>query len=126
VSFLQCCCLFLFYSIQKKKDELKKERDKDKDKDEREYSGNEDDKRQRQRQGFVVVKRRILVHLLIFLNSFYIAYFCVHCRAVALYFSLSVLYVRAISGTNGSSGFGSQSNEQMESNTFEMVNAGDH
>ena len=39
---------------------------------------------------------------------------------------MSVLYVRAISGTNGSSGFGSQSKEQIESNTFEIVNAGDH
>ena len=32
----------------------------------------------------------------------------------------------AISGTRGSSGLGSQSKEQIESNTFEMVSAGDH
>lgn len=41
-------CSGLFYSIQKKKDELKKE--------EGEFSGNEDDKRQRQRQGLLLFR----------------------------------------------------------------------
>ncbi|KAH9527377.1 hypothetical protein DERF_001395 [Dermatophagoides farinae] len=34
--------------------------------------------------------------------------------------------IRAISGTKGSSGFGSHNSEQIESKTFEIVNAGDH
>jgi len=57
--------------------------------------------------------------------SDHIAYFCVHCRAVALYPSRSCLYCFAISGTSGSSGLGSHNNEQIDSNTFEIVNAGD-
>lgn len=47
----------------------------------------------------------------------HIAYFRVHSRASSLYFSRSVLYIRAISGTSGSSGFGSQSREQIDNNT---------
>lgn len=47
-----------------------------------------------------------------------IAYFCVQLRAVASYLARSVLYMWAISGTRGSSGFGSVSNEQIESNTW--------
>jgi len=54
------------------------------------------------------------------------AYFLVHSLAWSLYFFLSVLYRRAISGTRGSSGFGSVSSEQMDRRTFEMVRAGDH
>lgn len=34
--------------------------------------------------------------------------------------------MRAISGTKGSSGFGSHSREQMDRRTLEMVRAGDH
>uniref|UniRef100_A0A0E9XAZ7 Uncharacterized protein n=1 Tax=Anguilla anguilla TaxID=7936 RepID=A0A0E9XAZ7_ANGAN len=34
--------------------------------------------------------------------------------------------MRAISGTKGSSGFGSHSSEQMDRRTLEMVSAGDH
>lgn len=45
------------------------------------------------------------------------AYFLTHSLAVTSYFCLSVLQIRAISGTRGSSGLGSQSKEQMESNT---------
>ena len=85
------------------------------------------------------------------LEIFYIAYFLVHSLANSWYFDLSVLYslkmkdrkiidgwwiykmwsgmkIRhlAISGTRGSSGLGSQSKEQIESSTFEMVSAGDH
>lgn len=45
------------------------------------------------------------------------AYFRVHSRAVASYLARSVLYTCAISGTSGSSGFGSVSIEQMESST---------
>ena len=48
---------------------------------------------------------------------YYIAYFVVHSLAVTLYFERSVLYIRAISGTNGSSGLGSQSKEQMDKST---------
>ena len=54
------------------------------------------------------------------------AYFRVHSLANSVYLSLSVLKMRAISGTRGSSGFGSQSSEQIESNTLEIVSAGDH
>ena len=45
------------------------------------------------------------------------AYLCVQSLASWLYRSLSVLYILAISGTNGSSGFGSVKSEQMESKT---------
>ena len=45
------------------------------------------------------------------------AYFWVQLRAVASYLARSVLYMWAISGTSGSSGFGSVSNEQIESST---------
>jgi hypothetical protein len=45
------------------------------------------------------------------------AYFCVQLRAVVSYFDRSVLYIWAISGTRGSSGLGSVSREQIESNT---------
>jgi len=60
------------------------------------------------------------------LSPNHIAYFLVHSRASSVYLSLSVLNILAISGTSGSSGLGSHSKEQMESNTFEMVSAGDH
>ena len=45
------------------------------------------------------------------------AYFFVHSFACSLYFFLSVLNILAISGTNGSSGFGSVSSEQMDNKT---------
>lgn len=54
------------------------------------------------------------------------AYFCVHSLASLLYFSLSALYVCAISGTSGSSGFGSHNREQMDNKTLDTVSAGDH
>lgn len=56
----------------------------------------------------------------------YIAYFVVHSRAVVSCRDLSVRRICAISGTSGSSGFGSVSNEQIESSTLEIVRAGDH
>lgn len=56
----------------------------------------------------------------------HIAYFLVHSRANSVYLSLSVLNILAISGTSGSSGFGSHSKEQMDNSTFDMVSAGDH
>lgn len=59
-------------------------------------------------------------------GQIHIAYFLVHSRANSEYFSLSVLKILAISGTRGSSGLGSQRSEQIESNTFDMVSAGDH
>lgn len=46
------------------------------------------------------------------------AYFCVQLRADESYFTLSVLHMWAISGTSGSSGFGSVSSEHMESKTW--------
>ena len=42
------------------------------------------------------------------------------------YSVLFVLYWLAISGTRGSSGLGSQSNDEIDKSTFEMVSAGDH
>lgn len=50
-------------------------------------------------------------------GTHHIAYFLVHSRANSLYFSRSVLYILAISGTSGSSGFGSQSREQIDNRT---------
>lgn len=47
----------------------------------------------------------------------HMAYLRVHSRASSLYLSRSVLYILAISGTRGSSGFGSQRREQIDSNT---------
>jgi len=56
----------------------------------------------------------------------HIAYFLVHSRANSVYLSLSDLNILAISGTSGSSGFGSHRREQMDNNTLEIVSAGDH
>lgn len=55
-----------------------------------------------------------------------IAYFWVQLRAVVSYLALSVLYIWAISGTSGSSGFGSVNKEQMDNRTLDMVKAGLH
>ena len=57
---------------------------------------------------------------------YYIAYFLVHSLAVSSYLARSALQKRAISGTSGSSGFGSVSSEQMERMTLLVVSAGDH
>ena len=51
-------------------------------------------------------------------TAHYMAYFLVHSLAQSLYFPGSVLYSLAISGTSGSSGFGSQSSEQMDNKTW--------
>ena len=45
---------------------------------------------------------------------------------MALYLVLSLLYKCAISGTNGSSGLGSVSNELIDNNTLLIVSAGLH
>lgn len=55
--------------------------------------------------------------LLLQSGTHHIAYFRVHSRASSLYFSRSVLYILAISGTSGSSGLGSQSREQIDNKT---------
>ena len=49
----------------------------------------------------------------------------VHAFAFALNCSLLLLYNLAISGTKGSSGFGSVRREEIDNNTLEIVNAGD-
>lgn len=54
---------------------------------------------------------------ILFIGTHHIAYFRVHSRASSLYFSRSVLYILAISGTSGSSGFGSHSREQIDNRT---------
>ena len=54
----------------------------------------------------------------------YIAYLTVQSLAYLRYFSLSFLYISAISVTRGSSGFGSSSKEHSETNILETVNAG--
>ena len=54
------------------------------------------------------------------------AYFLVHSLAVSSYLCLSVLYMCAISGTRGSSGFGSVSREQIDNKTLLIVKAGLH
>lgn len=82
--------------------------------------------------GLLFLLLLLLVLLLLLLISrllsgtHHIAYFLVHSRASSLYFSRSVLYILAISGTSGSSGLGSHSREQIDNNTFDIVNAGDH
>jgi hypothetical protein len=68
----------------------------------------------------------LLFRFLFFLQSHHIAYFLVHSLANSVYFSLSVLNILAISGTNGSSGLGSHKREQIDNSTFEIVSAGDH
>jgi len=68
----------------------------------------------------------VLLKMFLKISHNHIAYFLVHSRASSVYLSLSVLNILAISGTSGSSGFGSHSKEQMESSTFDMVSAGDH
>lgn len=59
---------------------------------------------------------------ILLIGTHHIAYFRVHSRANSLYFSRSVLYILAISGTNGSSGFGSHSREQMDKRTRNKIN----
>lgn len=62
----------------------------------------------------------IVIYLTDRLCSFrthHIAYFRVHSRASSLYFSRSVLYILAISGVRGSSGFGSHRREQIDNRT---------
>jgi hypothetical protein len=51
-----------------------------------------------------------------------IAYLRVQFFAVASYFARSVLYIWAISGTRGSSGFGSVRREHIESKTYIQTN----
>lgn len=60
------------------------------------------------------------------MSNNHVANFFVHSFAVSLNFCLLLLYSWAISGTKGSSGLASVSNDEIESNTLEMVNAGDH
>ncbi len=54
------------------------------------------------------------------------AYFRVHSRAVSSYFLRSVSKRRAISGTSGSSGFGSVSSEQTDSSTIQHTTTHTH
>lgn len=49
----------------------------------------------------------------------HMAYFLVHSLASSLYFDESVLNNRAMSGTSGSSGLGSQSSEQIDKRTVD-------
>jgi len=72
----------------------------------------------------VAVVANFVVGLLLLLQSgtHHIAYFLVHSRASSLYFSRSVLYILAISGTSGSSGLGSQSREQIDNKTAKREN----
>lgn len=67
---------------------------------------------------FAVAVANFVVGLLLLQSgTHHIAYFRVHSRASSLYFSRSVLYILAISGTSGSSGLGSQSREQIDNKT---------
>lgn len=50
-------------------------------------------------------------------KSGHMAYLLVHSFAVSLYLFKSCLYIRAISGTNGSSGFGSVNMEHIDKRT---------
>lgn len=64
--------------------------------------------------GFIVI---YLVDRFCSFRTHHIAYFRVHSRASSLYFSRSVLYILAISGVRGSSGFGSHRREQIDNRT---------
>lgn len=66
---------------------------------------------------FLIVVAVVVGLLLLQSGTHHIAYFLVHSRASSLYFSRSVLYILAISGTSGSSGLGSQSREQIDNKT---------
>ena len=46
--------------------------------------------------------------------------------AVASYWALFILYILAISGTKGSSGLGSVSNDEIDNKTLPIVSAGLH
>ncbi len=59
-------------------------------------------------------------------RTHYMAYFFVHSAAVFLYSSGFSLHTLAISGTRGSSGFGSSRRLHIDKRTLEMVSAGDH
>ena len=67
-----------------------------------------------------------LASLPLFCLFYYIAYFLVHSLASSSYRAGSVLKICAISGTSGSSGFGSVRSEQIDKSTLEIVNAGLH
>ncbi len=54
------------------------------------------------------------------------AYLRVQSLAISTYLVWLVLNMRAMSGTSGSSGFGSVRRELIESRTFDTVSAGDH
>ena len=54
------------------------------------------------------------------------AYFLVHSRATALYFSRSLLYSEALSAFNGLSGLGYTSKVEIASSTLEIVIPGHH
>ena len=56
------------------------------------------------------------------LEFYFIAYFAVQSFAIELYFDLFVLNRRAMSGTNGSSGFGSFKSEQIDNSTTNKNN----
>lgn len=58
-----------------------------------------------------------LIYILSIWTLYHCAYFLVHSLAVPSYLALSVLYMFAISGTKGSSGFGSVSNEDILKST---------
>ena len=61
----------------------------------------------------VYSEKRLIYQLLVL----HIAYFFVHSWASWLYLGRSVLYIRAMSGTRGSSGLGSQRRLQIDSKT---------
>lgn len=69
----------------------------------------------RQNGKFNIDKKKAII--LIGMRIYPMAYFCVQLRAVDSYLNLSVLHMWAISGTRGSSGFGSVSKEHIESKT---------
>lgn len=58
-----------------------------------------------------------LIYIISIWTLYHCAYFLVHSLAVPSYLALSVLYMFAISGTKGSSGFGSVSNEDILKST---------
>ena len=60
----------------------------------------------------MITKMSVDVH-----RKHHIAYFFVHSFPTVVYFALSVLYNLAISGTSGSSGFGSFRSEQIDNKT---------
>ena len=79
--------------------------------------------------GFNLIKFFVLIKfffLVKFHKFFYIKAYLFVKVLLFYYVHQYFLYNLAISGTNGSSGFGSDNSDDIDNKTFDIVNAGDH